>query len=242
MVEVHKMSMRETIAQIEEKIAAAAREAGRSPKEITLEAATKVQTSETIREAIAVGITVCGENRVQELTGHLDDYAYDGAKIHFIGHLQTNKVKFVVGRVDLIESVDSERLLEAIDAQAKKLGIVQDILLEVNVGGEASKSGCAPSELLSLARLAAQKGHVRLRGLMTVPPPAVISGENRAYFQETYHLFVDIRNEMGDNNTDINCLSMGMSGDFEDAVREGATLVRVGTALFGARPPMHPAT
>lgn len=234
------MSLAENIAAVRARIDAAAREVGRDPAEITLVAATKVQTSDTIRAAIAAGITTCGENRVQELTGHLDDYAYDGARIHFIGHLQTNKVRFVVGRVDLVESVDSQRLLEAVDQQAEKLGIVQDILLEVNVGGEESKSGVTAAELPALVALAAQKPHVRLRGLMTVPPPTAISGGNRSFFAETRNLFVDIRNEMVDNNAEIDCLSMGMSGDFEDAVREGATLVRVGTALFGQRPPMHP--
>lgn len=235
------MSLSDNIAAVRARIDAAAREVGRDPGEVTLVAATKVQTSDTIRAAIAAGIAVCGENRVQELTGHLDDYAYDGARLHFIGHLQTNKVKFVVGRVDLIESVDSQRLLEAVDAHAEKLGIVQDILLEVNVGGEASKGGISPEEVPALAALAAAKSHVRLRGLMTIPPPTPHPGGNRRYFAETYQLFVDIRNKIGDNNPNIDCLSMGMSGDYEDAVREGATLVRVGTALFGPRPPMHPA-
>ncbi len=138
------MTLEERIRMVRERIAQAAREAGRDPADITLEAATKVQTSETIRAAIAAGITVCGENRVQELTAHLDDYAYDGARVHFIGHLQTNKVRFVVGRVDLIESVDSPRLLEAVDRQAARLGLVQDILLEVNIAREESKGGCLP--------------------------------------------------------------------------------------------------
>lgn len=234
------MSLAENINAVRARIAAAAREAGRDPGEVTLVAATKVQSSDIIRAAIAAGVTVCGENRVQELTAHLDDYAYDGARIHFIGHLQTNKVKFVVGRVDLIESVDSDRLLDAVDKQAGKLGVVQDILLEVNVGGEASKSGANPAALPALAALAVQKPHVRLRGLMTIPPPTTIIGGNRPFFAKTQQLFVDIRNKIVDNNAEMDCLSMGMSGDFEDAVREGATLVRVGTALFGARPPMHP--
>ncbi len=145
----------ERVAAARKNIAAAAQEAGRSPGEITLSAATKTQSAETVRAVIAAGVTVCGENRVQELTEKLAQYAYDGARVHFIGHLQTNKVKTVVGRVDLIESVDSGRLLEAIEAQAEKLGIVQDILLEVNIAGEASKSGLPPSEIPVLARKAA---------------------------------------------------------------------------------------
>ena len=234
------MTLEERIRMVRERIAQAAREAGRDPADITLEAATKVQTSETIRAAIAAGITVCGENRVQELTAHLDDYAYDGARVHFIGHLQTNKVRFVVGRVDLIESVDSPRLLEAVDRQAARVGLVQDILLEVNIAREESKGGCLPEDLSALAQQAQALEHVRLRGVMSIPPVAAFPGENRGFFAQTRQLFVDIRNKMGDNDSDINCLSMGMSGDYEDAVREGATLVRVGTALFGPRPPMHP--
>ena len=234
------MSLEENIARVKANMAKAALEAGRDPAEITLVAATKVQTSDTIRAAIAAGITICGENRVQELTGHLDDYAYDGARVHFIGHLQTNKVRFVVGRVDLIESVDSPRLLEAIERQAEKLNLVQDILLEVNIGREESKGGCLPEDLPALARLAMDLPHVRLRGLMAIPPVAAEPGANRRFFAATRQLYVDIRRQIGDNDTDIDCLSMGMSGDYEDAIREGATLVRVGTALFGPRPPMHP--
>ena len=154
------MSLEENIARVKANMARAALEAGRDPAEITLAAATKVQTSETIRAAIAAGITVCGENRVQELTAHLEDYAYDGARVHFIGHLQTNKVRFVVGRVDLIESVGSLRLLEAVDRQAAKVGVVQDILLEVNIGREESKGGCLPEDLPALARQAAALSHV----------------------------------------------------------------------------------
>ena len=232
------MNLEENIARVRSRIAAAAREAGREAQEITLVAATKVQTSETIRAAISAGVTVCGENRVQEMTAHLADDAYRGAALHFIGHLQTNKVKYVVGKADLIESVDSEKLLRAVEAQAARLGLVQDILLEVNVGGEAAKSGVAPSGVMDLARMAAECPHIRLRGLMTVPPVAAQSGGSRHFFAELYQLFVDIRTALDDNVSDIDCLSMGMSGDFEDAVREGATLVRVGTALFGPRPPM----
>lgn len=234
------MSLEENIARVKANMARAALEAGRDPAEITLVAATKVQTSDTIRAAIAAGITICGENRVQELTAHLDDYAYDGARVHFIGHLQTNKVRFVVGRVDLIESVDSPRLLEAIERQAEKLNLVQDVLLEVNIGLEESKGGCLPEDLPALARQAMDLPNVRLRGLMAIPPVAAEPGANRRFFAATRQLYVDIRRQIGDNDTDIDCLSMGMSGDYEDAIREGATLVRVGTALFGPRPPMHP--
>ena len=234
------MSLEENIARVKENIARAAREAGRDPGEVALVAAAKVLTSDTIRAAIAAGVGICGENRVQELTGHLEDGAYEGARVHFIGHLQTNKVKYVVGRVDLIESVGSLRLLEAVDRQAAKVGVVQDILLEVNIGREESKGGCLPEDLPDLARRAVEAQHVRLRGLMCIPPAAGAPGANVGYFQATRQFFVDIREKIGDNDTDIDCLSMGMSGDYEDAVREGATLVRVGTALFGPRPPLRP--
>ena len=180
------MSLEEKVAQVKANIAAAAREAGRDPSEITLVAATKVQTSDTIRQAIAAGITVCGENRVQEMTAHLDDNAYAGAALHFIGHLQTNKVRQVVGRVDLIESVGSEHLLDAIEAQAAKLDLIQDILLEINIGGEESKSGISPDELPALAQKAASCPHVNLRGLMAIPPVAEGPDGNRPFFAKKF--------------------------------------------------------
>jgi len=235
------MDLSQHIQAIQDKIDRAAREAGRDPSKITLCAATKVQTDDTIRAAIAAGIRVCGENRVQELTAHLAAGAYAGAEaVHFIGHLQTNKVKQVVGRVDLIQSVDSPRLLQAINAQAEKLDLVQDILLEVNIAGEESKGGCPPADLPALAELARGLNHLRLRGLMAIPPVSLEPGANRPYFAAMRQLYVDIKEKMSDNHSDMTCLSMGMSGDFEDAVREGATIVRVGSALFGPRPPMNP--
>ncbi len=216
-------------------IAAAAREVGRDPAEITLEAATKTQDAATVRAAIAAGVTVCGENRVQELTQKLDQFAYDGARVHFIGHLQTNKINKVVGRVDLIESIGSARLLEGVNDCALRLGRVQDILLEVNIAGEESKSGFAPEELLFAAERAMELPGVRLRGLMAIPPVAQDVGDNRKFFHKIYQFYVDIIQKMGDNKGTISCLSMGMSRDYADAVREGATLVRLGTALFGPR-------
>ena len=231
------MELEQNIRLVKERIAAAARRVGRDPGEITLCAATKVQSDDTIRAAIAAGVEVCGENRVQELCAHLENDAYAGAgQVHFIGHLQTNTVNKVVGRVELIHSVDSLRLLEAIDKQAQKLGIVQDILLQVNIGGEDSKGGVSPEELEELARSAVQMDHVRLRGLMTIPPIAHEPGANTHYFVKMRQLFVDMRAKIAHNEGDMDCLSMGMSGDYEDAVEQGATLVRVGTALFGPRP------
>ena len=235
------MSIQEHVNAVKEQIAAAARAAGRDPEEITLCAATKVQTAGAIREAIAAGITVCGENRVQELTAHLAAGAYAGAQVHFIGHLQTNKVKQVVGKVSLIHSVDSQHLLQAIETQAARQDLVQDILLEVNIAGEESKGGCTPEQARELARLTQELEHVRLRGLMAIPPISPEPGANRPYFAAMRQLFVDIKGNLRHNQSDMDQLSMGMSGDYPDAIAEGATIVRVGTALFGPRPPMHKA-
>lgn len=233
------MSIQENVAVMKQQIAQAARQAGRDPSEITLEAATKVQTSETIRAAIAAGITVCGENRVQEFNAHWADNAYTGAKVHFIGHLQKNKVKYLVGKVDLIESVDSLALLEAIDKRAEKLGVIQDILIEVNIGAEDSKSGVKPEAVSDLFQIAAKLAHVNPRGLMAIPPMAKFSAGNAQYFAEMQQLFVDIKRKTYDNKMSIDCLSMGMSDDFACAIAYGSTQVRIGTALFGARPPMR---
>jgi len=227
------MSIAENIAQVRAAIARAAREAGRDPGEITLVGASKMNDAEACRAAIAAGIDALGENRVQEMTQKLAAHAYDGAPLHFIGHLQRNKVRQVVGKVDLIESVGSDELLTLIDAQAEKLGIVQDILLEVNIGGEAAKSGFAPEALPAAAERALALPHVRLRGLMCIPPVAEDEHGSIPYFEKVRRLYVDINEKLYHNKLDI--LSMGMSGDFEDAVRTGATAVRVGTAIFGRR-------
>ena len=232
------MTLESRLAHVRREIAAAAARAGREAGDVTLIAATKTQSSDTIRAAIAAGITDCGENRVQELTAHLADGAYEGARVHFIGHLQTNKVKFVVGKVDLIHSVSSEKLLLAIEKQAEKLGIVQDILLEVNLAGEARKSGFAPEEVHAAAQRAADCPHVRLLGLMCIPPISAKPGENRPFFAKLKALAVDTCQKISNNEIDIVYLSMGMSGDYQDAVVEGSTFVRLGTALFGPRPPM----
>ena len=227
------MSIAENIARVRANIAAAAREAGRDPADIILVGASKMNDAAACREAIAAGIDVLGENRVQEMTEKLAQHAYDGAPLHFIGHLQRNKVRQVVGKVALIQSVGSLPLLEAIEKEAEKQGIVQDILLEVNIGGEEAKSGFAPAELEDAARAALDMEHVRVHGLMTIPPADCSREENIHYFQEVRALYVDINEKLFHN--ELECLSMGMSGDFEDAIRNGATMVRVGTAIFGAR-------
>ena len=227
------MSIAENIAHVRAEMEQAAREAGRDPSEITLVGASKMNDAAACREAVAAGIDALGENRVQEMTQKLAEHAYDGAPLHFIGHLQRNKVKQVVGKVALIQSVGSLPLLEEIEKVAAAQDLVQDILLEVNIGGEEAKSGFAPEELPQAAAYAKGLAHIRVRGLMTIPPVAVEKGGNIPYFEKVHRLFVDISREMYDNKWEY--ISMGMSGDYADAVRCGANMVRVGSAIFGAR-------
>jgi len=181
----------ENVVQIRSRIAAAARAAGRDPADIRLCAATKMNDSAAVREAIAAGVDCCGENRVQELVKKLDEHAYDGAPVHFIGALQRNKVRQVVGQVDVIESVDRRELLADINAEAAKRGIVQDILLEVNAGGEKQKSGFLLKEFPRIVEEMADYPAVRVRGLMTVPPIGRKKGDNCRYFQKIRRIAVD---------------------------------------------------
>ena len=227
------MSIKENIAQVRENIAAACAQAGRSVEEITLVGASKMNDAAACREAIAAGIDVLGENRVQEMTAKLAEDAYTGAPLHFIGHLQRNKVKQVVGKVDLIQSVGSLELLSEIEKAAAKLDLVQDILLEVNIGGEEAKSGFAPADIFAAAETARTYPHIRVCGLMTIPPFDADRDTNMQYFREVQALYVDINTKLFHN--ELKCLSMGMSGDYMDAILCGATMVRVGTAIFGAR-------
>ena len=227
------MSIAENIAAIRARIDAAARETGRTGTDITLVGASKMNDTAACREAIAAGIDVLGENRVQEMTLKLSENAYEGAPLHFIGHLQRNKVRQVVGKVALIESVDSEALLREIEKEAAKQGIVQDILLEINIGGEEAKSGFAPEEVMAAAQLSRTLEHVRVRGVMTIPPADASREENMVYFRKVQALYVDINAKIYDNTMEY--ISMGMSGDFEDAIRAGSNMVRVGTAIFGQR-------
>ncbi|WP_417042930.1 YggS family pyridoxal phosphate-dependent enzyme [Dysosmobacter sp.] len=227
------MSIAENIAHVRAEMEQAAREAGRDPSEITLVGASKMNDAAACREAVAAGIDALGENRVQEMTQKLAEHAYDGAPLHFIGHLQRNKVKQVVGKVALIQSVGSLPLLEEIEKVAAAQDLVQDILLEVNIGREEAKSGFLPEELTAGAQAALACPHVRVLGLMTIPPADAQREENIRYFQEVKALYVDINTKLFHNK--LKYLSMGMSGDYADAIRTGATMVRVGTAIFGAR-------
>lgn len=226
--------MAEAVADIRRRMAEAAREAGRDPAAVQLCAACKTHTPAAIALSAGLPIDLFGENHVQELCANFDAGAYCGKPSHFIGHLQTNKIKKVLGRASLIQSVDSLHLLEAINKEAGKANLVQDILLEVNIGAEASKSGVSPEELWPLLDAAAAQEHIRVKGLMAIPPVNDNDDENRAYLARVYRLFVRA-GERGYSNVSMETLSMGMSGDYENAIREGATLVRIGTAIYGER-------
>ena len=228
------MSIAENVARVRAQMAQAALRCGRNPEEIKLCAATKMNDADAVRQAIAAGVDCCGENRVQELTAKLAENAYIGAPVHFIGHLQTNKVRQVVGKVDLIQSVDSAHLLRAVDREAGRQGIRQDILLEINIGNEASKGGFSPEEILPLLENFGEFSNVCVKGLMAIPPISRFPGDNLEFFQKMRQISVDIRDIINDN-VKVDCLSMGMSGDFEDAIAAGSTMIRVGTAIFGAR-------
>ena len=228
------MTITEHIAAVRREMAEAARESGRSERDIFLVGASKMNDAAACQEAIAAGVDALGENRVQEMTAKLAQNAYDGAPLHFIGHLQRNKVRQVVGKAALIQSIGSEALLREVEKEAARQQLVQDILLEVNIGGEESKTGVAPEALWPLLDAAAAQEHIRVCGLMAIPPVNDDDARNRAYLAAVHKLFVQA-GERGYANVKMETLSMGMSGDYENAIREGATLVRIGTAIYGER-------
>ena len=226
--------IRENVIHVKEEIARAAAQAGRDPGEILLVAATKMNDAAAVRAAIEAGVDICGENRVQEMLEKNALGAYQGVPLHFSGHLQKNKVRQVVGLCALIHSVDSSGLLAEISRVAEKHDLVQDVLLEINIGNEASKSGFAPDELASAIAEAAVLPAIRVRGLMAIPPICEKPEENRSFFLKMQKLFVDNCEKKYDNIS-MDFLSMGMSGDYTEAVRCGANLVRVGSGIFGPR-------
>lgn len=227
-------AVEENLKEIRERIALSALKAGRSEKEITLLAASKTVPAEIVNHAVACGVTMIGENRVQELLSKYDALNRENCQVHLIGHLQTNKIRQVVGKVGMIESVDSTHLAEEIGRLSVKQGLVTDVLLEVNVGREENKSGVLPEALDELLEKTAKIKGVRVRGLMAIPPICEKEQEIRTYFSAMYKLFIDIKSKKSDNIF-MDFLSMGMSGDYPEAILEGANLVRVGSALFGAR-------
>ena len=217
---------------IKENIACAAKKSGRKFEDITLLAATKTIDISVINHAISSGISYIGENRVQEFLSKEDGFL--PVHKHFIGHLQTNKVKDIIDRVELIHSVDSYRLAQEISRQALKRGITANILLEINVGEEQSKSGFCYDEAIQMTREIAKLDGIKIKGLMAIPPICENSEQNRPYFAKMKKLFIDIDTEKIDNSS-MDILSMGMSDDYITAIEEGANTVRLGTALFGRR-------
>lgn len=217
-----------------DRIAESAAKSGRRPEDILLVAASKMNTAERVREAYSAGVRAFGENRAQELEEKLKTGAYDGAEVHFIGHLQRNKVKNVVGRVKVIESADSCELLGLIGKRAVSLGITQDVFIEINIGNEERKSGIDKSQLDELLSFAGGTDGINVKGLMTIPPRSDDITKTKRYFEEMTNLFIDMRAKKYDN-VNMTFLSMGMSRDFEEAILAGANIVRVGSAIFGER-------
>ena len=231
------MSISENISEIQERMAAAARRAGRSPDEIALMAVTKTHPPERIREAYGAGLRLFGENRVQEFSGKVGSLANSpGAQFHMIGHLQTNKAGKAAELFCAVDSVDSAKLAEKLDAAARNLGKILDVLIEINVGGEAAKSGAAPDspELNELLASAGRFEALRFQGLLTVPPFTEDAEGARAFFRKLRELrdAISVRKLP---NVKMDVLSMGMSHDFEIAIEEGSSCVRVGTGIFGQR-------
>ncbi len=234
-IEEEKM-LKENYSSVLEKVAAAAVRSGRDPKDVTLIAVGKMHEPKELQEVYDAGCRDFGENKVQELTGKIEVLPKD-INWHLIGHLQRNKVKYIAGKTTLIHSVDSLRLAEEIEVQTNKLKngtLVSDILLEVNASGEISKFGIRPEDSIQLCREISALRHVRVRGLMTVAPYVDDPEKNRSIFRKIRTISLDIRNANIDN-VSMDILSMGMSGDYEVAIEEGATMVRVGTSIFGAR-------
>lgn len=227
------MSISENLSQVRERMAAACERAGREPGEVTLIAVSKTKPVSMLMEAYDAGTRVFGENKVQEILEKLPQMPVD-CVFHMIGHLQTNKVHQVVGKVSMIHSVDSLRLAEKIEKESEKKGIVSDILLEVNAAREESKFGFFLEETEEAVKAIAALPHVRVKGLMTIAPNVENAEDNRKVFQDLYQLYVDIKSKNIDNGT-MSVLSMGMTGDYEVAIEEGATMIRVGTGIFGSR-------
>lgn len=222
------------IESVRERIARAAIKSGRRAEDITLVAVTKTMPASDVTAALRCGVRVFGENRVQELLAKLPELDMRGRQAHIIGHLQTNKVKSIIDKADMIQSVDSLHLAAEIDAQAQKAGLCKDVLIEVNIGNESSKSGIDPAKLPELLDGMSSFSHIRVCGLMAIPPFAQEKELSRPYFAKMRKLFVDIGEKKTDN-INMHILSMGMSSDFDIAIEEGSNMVRVGTAIFGKR-------
>lgn len=226
--------LEENYQEVRERMCQAARNAGRDPEEITLLAATKTVPAEVVNHAIRLGVTHIGENRVQELCGKFGQLQLDGCHCQFIGHLQTNKVRQLAGKVEMIQSVGSLKLAQEISRVWQARGESVDILIEVNIGREENKSGVLSESLEALVVQIAQLSGVKIQGLMAIPPVTEEVSETKTYFSNMYKKFIDIGAKKLDN-VNMNFLSMGMSADYAEAIELGANIVRVGSALFGAR-------
>jgi len=223
------------LMEIQENIANAAQKSGRSPEDITLVGVSKTIPSQQIRAALELGVLQFGENRVQELLHKYEDFDINLTPTwHMIGHLQTNKVKFIIDKVSLIHSVDSIRLAEEINKRAKQHNFVMNVLIEINIAKEDTKHGVSPIEAMHLLEQMQDMSNIRAKGLMCVAPYVEQSEQNRLYFEKMYKLFVDIQCRKM-HNVDMHFLSMGMTGDYPVAIEEGANIIRVGTGLFGNR-------
>lgn len=224
----------DNIRKVREKIAQSAENSGRNPNEIELMAVTKTMPAQAISAAFDCGVTLFGENRVQELVEKYPKLDMTGRTAHIIGHLQSNKVKYIIDKVDMIQSLDNPKLAKEIDRQAEKAGKVMKVLVEVNIGCEPSKSGVFPENLDEFIESLKQYKNLKVCGLMTIPPFNEDKEKTRPYFAQIRKLFIDIAGKKSDN-IDMKILSMGMSSDFDIAIEEGATIVRVGTSIFGKR-------
>lgn len=226
------MSIKENLEEVEKRISAAAQKSGRNRGDITLVAVTKTHSLEMMNEAIRLGVTDIGENKPQEVRDKFEHVL--PVKWHLIGHLQTNKVKYVIDKVCMIHSVDSIKLMDEIERQAGKRGIDMDILIQVNISGEETKSGVSRGEVEALLLHAEKLEHVKVKGLMTIAPKTDNSVTNILHFDNIRQLFIDIKQKTYDN-VNMQYLSMGMSGDYETAIECGANMVRIGSAIFGER-------
>ena len=225
--------LKDQLQEVEKRIQAACDRAGRKREEVTLIAVSKTKPVETLQEAYDLGVRIFGENKVQELTAKYEALPKD-IHWHMIGHLQTNKVKYIIDKAELIHSVDSLKLAETIEKEAAKHDLIADILVEVNVAEEESKFGMKMEEVIPFVEKVSAFPHVRVRGLMTIAPFVEDPEENRSIFADLHKLYIDIKKKNHDNET-VSVLSMGMTNDYEVAIEEGATMVRVGTGIFGAR-------
>ena len=231
---LNEQEVAQNVQKIAQDVREAALQAGRDPSEVQVMAVTKTVDPVLVNAAIGAGITLLGENKAQELCAKYDSYHKDGVQIHFIGHLQTNKVRQIVDKVSMVESVDSIKLAREIDRHCAAIGKVMDVLLEVNIGREENKTGVFPELLPALLEEAGKLEHIRVRGLMTIPPVCETEEEVLQYFSQMRQLFIDIKQKKYDNIS-MEILSMGMSADYLAAVRCGSNIVRIGTAMFGQR-------